>query len=305
MLTVQGTASSQGAVPSLQSDGGMWMASLTLGPLVFPAELAVLVAAVVMASVSARLLRNRMQADVEPMIWRVLLLSLIAARLGFVLEFAAVYMDAPLQVLNLRDGGWSAPAGWGTAWAYTIVLGTRRPSHRRAMYATMAMASIVALAGQLVLLRLAPQEQHMPALALVTLDAREQSLADFAGRPVVLNLWATWCPPCQREMPALQRAQQQYPGVHFVFANQGESREKVQRFLALKGLALDNVLLDAKGELARHFEQRGLPTTFFFDANGVLVDARTGELSEATIAQRLARWPGAATPASPRPAALP
>ena len=281
------------------------MASLSLGPLVLPAELAVLVAAVVLASVSARLLRKRMQADVEPLIWRVLLLSLVAARLGFVLEFAAVYMDAPLQILNLRDGGWSAPAGWGAAWACTIALGARRPSERRAMWATMAMASIVALAGELVLLRLAPQEQQMPALALVTLDAREQSLADFVGRPVVINLWASWCAPCQREMPALQRAQQQYPGVHFVFANQGESREKVQRFLDLKGLALDNVLLDAKGELARHFQQRGLPTTFFFDANGALVDARTGELSEATIAQRLARWPQATTPASPRPAALP
>lgn len=270
------------------------MASLTLGPLVLPAELVVLVAAVVLASVSARLLRKRMQADVEPLVWRVLLVSLVAARLGFVAEFAGVYADSPWQVLNLRDGGWSAPVGWGAAWACTIALGTRHPPQRRAMWATMAMASMVALAGGLMLLRLAPQEQQMPALALGTMDAREQSLANFAGRPVVINLWASWCAPCQREMPALQRAQQQYPGVHFVFANQGESREKVQRFLDLKGLTLDNVLLDTRGELARHFQQSGLPTTFFFDANGSLVDARTGELSEATIAQRLARWPGAA-----------
>ena len=273
------------------------MASLTLGPLALPAELVVLVAAVVLASVSARLLRKRMQADVEPLVWRVLLVSLVAARLGFVAEFAAVYADAPWQVLNLRDGGWSAPIGWGAAWACTIALGARHPPQRRAMWATMAMASMVALAGQLVLLRLAPPEQQMPALALVTLDAREQSLADFVGRPVVLNLWATWCGPCQREMPALQRAQQQYPGVHFVFANQGESREKVQRYLALKRLVMDNVLLDTQGALARHFQERGLPSTFFFDAKGTLVDARTGELSEATIAQRLARWSEAATPA--------
>ena len=273
------------------------MASLTLGPLALPAELVVLVAAVVLASVSARLLRKRMQADVEPLVWRVLLVSLVAARLGFVAEFAAVYADAPWQVLNLRDGGWSAPVGWGAAWACTIALGARHPPQRRAMWATMAMASMVALAGQLVLLRLAPPEQQMPALALVTLDAREQSLADFVGRPVVLNLWATWCGPCQREMPALQRAQQQYPGVHFVFANQGESREKVQRYLALKRLVMDNVLLDTQGALARHFQERGLPSTFFFDAKGTLVDARTGELSEATIAQRLARWSEAATPA--------
>ena len=79
-----------------------------------------------------------------------------------------------------------------------------------------------------------------------------------------------------------------------------KNEEKVQRYLALKGLALDNVLLDPQGQLARHFQQRALPTTFFFDADGTLVDTRSGELSDATLAQRLARWPEAA--AAPAPA---
>ena len=145
---------------------------------------------------------------------------------------------------------------------------------------------------------------RLPDLALTTLDVQPQSLASFAGKPVVLNLWASWCGPCQREMPTLQRAQQRYPGVQFVFANQGESLEKVQRYLALKGLALDNMLLDRHGQVARHFQQRALPTTFFFDADGTLVDTRTGELSDATLAQRLARWPeAAAAPAAVPPAA--
>lgn len=272
------------------------MASLSVGPLSFPGELVLLIATVLLASVAARALRQRLQADVEPQVWRVLLCALLAARLAFVLDFASVYAEAPWQVLNVRDGGWNALAGWGAAWACTAWLALRHQPQRRALWATLLVASAVWWGGDALVTRLNAQGPQLPALALATVAGAEQPLADFAGRPVVLNLWATWCPPCQREMPALQRAQQQYPGVHFVFANQGEGREKVQRFLALKGLALDNVLLDEQGQLARHFQQRALPTTFFFDASGALVDTRTGELSDASIAQRLARWPQASQP---------
>ncbi|MDD2711508.1 MAG: TlpA disulfide reductase family protein, partial [Simplicispira sp.] len=197
------------------------------------------------------------------------------------------------------DGGWDAPVGWGAAWAYTAWLAGRHRAQRRALGATLLVATAVWWGGGWVVARLNDQGPQWPAVTLATLQGGEQSLADFAGRPVVLNLWATWCPPCQREMPALQRAQQQYPGVHFVFANQGESREQVQRFVALKGLVLQHMLLDEQGVLARHFQERALPTTFFFDASGALVDTRTGELSDASIAQRLARWPQAAQAVRP------
>ena len=277
------------------------MASLMVGPVSLPGELVLLVATVGLASVAAKLARRRLQADVEPSVWRVLWLALLVSRGAFVLDFAAMYVDSPWQVFNVRDGGWNAVAGWWGAWAATAWLVGRHPPQRRALVATLLVATAVWWGGDALMARLdaqGPQRLVLPALQLGTLDAGEQSLADFAGRPVVLNLWATWCPPCQREMPALQRAQQRYPGVHFVFANQKESREKVQRFLALKGLALNNVLLDDRGALAHHFQQRALPTTFFFDASGALVDTRIGELSDASIAQRLARWPAAAAPAA-------
>ena len=141
---------------------------------------------------------------------------------------------------------------------------------------------------------LTPAPTLAPDYVFKDAEGRDVRFSAFKGKVAVVNLWATWCAPCQREMPALQRAQQQYPGVHFVFANQGESVEQVQRYLALKGLALEHVLLDRHGQVARHFQQRALPTTFFFDADGTLVEARTGELSDASIAQRMARWPGAA-----------
>ena len=281
------------------------MSSVTLGPVAFPGELVLLGATLALALLMAALWRRRWQVDVSAQVWRALWLGLLAARLSFVLEFASVYADAPWQMLNLRDGGWNSWAAWVAVVGYVgwLALGqARRSAQRQALSVTLVLAAAVWWGGSAVLSLLTAQGPQLPALSLGRLDAGEQSLAAFAGRPVVLNLWATWCPPCQREMPALQRAQQQYPGVHFVFANQNESREQVQRFLALKGLTLHNVLLDEHGALARHFQQRGLPTTFFFDADGTLVDQRTGELSEASIAQRLERWPQARTlPAASAP----
>ena len=144
-------------------------------------------------------------------------------------------------------------------------------------------------AGMVAMALSAATQQPLPALVLAGLQGQPVALQQFAGKPVVLNLWATWCPPCRREMPVLAAAQQRHPDVHFVFANQGESAQKVQAFLAGDRLALDNVLLDAHGEVARHFGHRALPTTLFFDARGMLADVRIGEVSHATLTERLAR----------------
>lgn len=104
---------------------------------------------------------------------------------------------------------------------------------------------------------------------------------------MVVNLWATWCAPCRREMPVLQQAQAARPEVHFVFLNQGESAERVLAFLGSQQLPLRNVLLDAHGQAGAQLGHRALPTTLFYDASGRLVDTRVGELSHATLAQRL------------------
>jgi thioredoxin-like negative regulator of GroEL len=89
-------------------------------------------------------------------------------------------------------------------------------------------------------------------------------------------------------MPVLQAAQSERPDVNFVFLNQGEAAVQVQSYLNGQQLVLQNVLLDARGEVATQLGHRALPTTLFFDARGRLIDTRVGELSRATLAQRLA-----------------
>lgn len=112
-------------------------------------------------------------------------------------------------------------------------------------------------------------------------------LKEFEGEPTVVNLWATWCPPCAREMPVLHEAQEKHSKVNFVFLNQGEDRAQVSRWLDQQQLPLRNVLLDPKRQASAAFKQKGYPTTLFFNAKGELVSSRIGELSAATLNQRL------------------
>src|SRR3546814_7917792 len=78
----------------------------------------------------------------------------------------------------------------------------------------------------------------LPDLQLVTLEERPAHLSSYMGTPVVLNLWATWCPPCRREMPVLEQAQTAFPDVAFVLINQGESAQQANMFLESEGLNL-------------------------------------------------------------------
>src|SRR3546814_10975536 len=93
---------------------------------------------------------------------------------------------------------------------------------------------------------------------------------------MVLNLWATLCPPCRREMPVLDEAQGRYPGIAFVLVNQGEDRGTIHRYLDRAGLALDHVLLDPHSQAMLETNTRGLPTTLFFHAEGRLADTQPG-----------------------------
>ena len=97
-------------------------------------------------------------------------------------------------------------------------------------------------------------------------------------------------------MPVLQQAQGANPDVNFVFVNQGEKADDIQGFIGRQGLALRNVLVDERLQTGSALGHRALPTTLFFDARGRLVSSRIGELSSATLAQRLNELRGVTLP---------
>jgi hypothetical protein len=185
--------------------------SLQIGPFALPWALLLMVLAVVAGNTLGRRVGRAQGIDPEPQAFRVLLLALLVARLAFVWPYRGLYLDEPWRLIDIRDGGWNAQAGLIAGWIATAVWVHRRPL-RRSLLASVGLASLVWLIGSGLLLWQRPADQRLPALTLSDLQGRPVALAGLAGRPTVVNLWATWCPPCRREMPVLAAAQGGTPG---------------------------------------------------------------------------------------------
>jgi thiol-disulfide isomerase/thioredoxin len=108
-----------------------------------------------------------------------------------------------------------------------------------------------------------------PAFALKGLDGKPRRLADDRGKVVLVNFWASWCPPCLAELPSMQRlADRLRPEAFAVFAiNVGESPFRVTKFMKLIGTRL-NVLLDEEGETFQAWGGSVYPTSFVLDSEG-------------------------------------
>jgi thiol-disulfide isomerase/thioredoxin len=262
---------------------------LQVGPLVLPTSAVIQIASVALAVALGQRAGRSAGVDAQPQLLRLVWIGLVAARLSFVWTWRSAYLDAPLTVLDLRDGGWDAVAGFAAA--SLVALHHAHQDHR--LRRPLVVAVLVGLLGwagaEAVRITSHDARGRLPALALVALDGSQVHLSELARRPVVLNLWATWCGPCRHEMPLLQQAQAAHPQVSFVFVDQGESRDEVARYLQDQGLVLAHVLIDPTRSLGAAFDARALPTTLFFDARGELVSTRIGMLSAATLAQRLDR----------------
>ncbi len=270
------------------------MLSVQLGPLGLSVDRLLLAAAFATTLIVGALVGRRRGvprgAGVGAVLPDLLLVGLLAARLAFVARWFESYRAQPWSALDLRDGGFDRGVGLLAALLYGAWRLRRRVQARVPLAAGLFAGALVWSGLALGLQLLAQPPAGLPAVPLHTLDGAQASLDELAGgRPVVLNLWATWCPPCVREMPTLAAAQAAERDFAFVFVDQGESDAAVRRFLAQQGLALDNVLLDPGGALARAVGTRAMPTTLFYDAQGRLRDTHLGPLSEATLAARLAR----------------
>jgi len=111
----------------------------------------------------------------------------------------------------------------------------------------------------------------LPATRFATLDGGAKTLADFAGRPVVLNFWATWCVPCVAELPELDHLAATDPAlaVLAVSADRGGAGV-VAPFVAAHGLGHATILLDPQSDAGHALGVVGFPTTLLIDAKGFL-----------------------------------
>jgi cytochrome c biogenesis protein CcmG, thiol:disulfide interchange protein DsbE len=123
---------------------------------------------------------------------------------------------------------------------------------------------------------------------LPVLGGSQQSLSDLQGTPVVLNFWATWCPPCKEEMPLLERYAQEYSGEFVLLGiDYAEEEAVVQRFVDEMGITFP-ILLDEDGAVSDLYFVRNYPTTFFIDAEGIVRAQHLGMLREDIFEQYLA-----------------
>ena len=129
-----------------------------------------------------------------------------------------------------------------------------------------------------------------PSLRLEALDGGPAALSDYLGQVVLVNLWATWCPPCEAEMPGFQRFYQKHRGEGFtvIAINDGESEIDVRRFVADHGLTFP-VWLDPNYDATdRAFKAANLPTSYVIDRQGTVRLMWIGAISEANLEKYVA-----------------
>lgn len=266
------------------------MDAVAIGPFVLPLERLFTVLALAGFLGMAELMARRMKLPGWPnWAWNAVMAGLLAARLGYVAAHWPVFREQPLSIAYVWQGGFDPVWGVLGGAVYTLVAFRARPQALRPAVWPALSGAAVALALFGVASVKAPGQAELPDLTLTTLAGAPRNLSDFRGQPVVLNVWATWCPPCRREMPMLAEAEAKNPGVAFVFVNIGERAGQVQAYLDEQGLFFNHMLLDPGQRLVPRLNVIGFPTTFFFDREGVMVARKTGELSRAALEDLLAR----------------
>lgn len=123
--------------------------------------------------------------------------------------------------------------------------------------------------------------------ALTNLSGQTVKLSDFKGKTVILNFWASWCPPCKAEMPDMQRFYEKNPDVAVLAVNltNTETNENAPLdFVKKNGLAFQ-ILFDMDGSVGTLYKTVTIPTTYFIDAEGTIIRKIIGPMDEKTMAE--------------------
>lgn len=132
--------------------------------------------------------------------------------------------------------------------------------------------------------------ERMPRLRLPCLTpGPDVELSALRGRPILVNLWATWCAPCREEMPLLQENYERYGSqVQFLGVDTKDGTQPAAEFLADTGVTYPQVV-DAEGDLLNHFRIPGLPVTVVIDDDGRIAGKHIGQLRQTSIDELLAK----------------
>lgn len=262
------------------------MLTVNIGPLALSSTHVVLLLSLVLAISTGWFVGRHNKINPEKQLFHLLLVALLTSRAAFVVLYFEHYQEQPWQTLDIRDSGFIAWPGLMAAMLLGCWQAWRKPKIRKSLTSALAVGVLSWILGGL-FLDSKGQGMRVPSLSYQSTSGALVELEDNLGKPMVVNLWATWCPPCRREMPVLAEAQRDNPDLKILFVNQGESQKTVSEYLEAEALELDNVLLDSSGSFGQHVGSLALPSTLFYDSEGQLVASHLGELSRASLARAL------------------
>lgn len=124
-----------------------------------------------------------------------------------------------------------------------------------------------------------------PTVQGKTLDGSPIDLADYRGKPVVLNFWASWCVPCRREIPAIAAFAKDHPELQVIGVNYQDNMDDANAFVQEFGVTWPSIIDD--GSIGKQFAVPGLPATFLIDADGQVVDRALGEVTKQLLDERV------------------
>jgi len=125
--------------------------------------------------------------------------------------------------------------------------------------------------------------QQAPDIQLMTLDEKKVNLSAFKGKKVILNFWATWCPPCQDEIPALEKFHQEHKDIEMIgvadYIGEKKDLNFIKNFVNKNSMNY-RILIDENGDNFRKYGVLSIPTTYFINPNGEVVFKQIGPLTE-------------------------
>ncbi len=131
----------------------------------------------------------------------------------------------------------------------------------------------------------------VPDFTVIDTDGKAVRLSDLVGKPVILNCWASWCPPCKAEMPDFEEIYKQYGDrVHFMIVNltdgQRETVDTAKAYVAAQGYTFP-IYFDTTMDAANTYRVSSIPTTYFINADGTLLSYANGMLDAETLEKQL------------------
>lgn len=265
--------------------------SVAIGPAVFTIGQLLLVFAYFVALIAGHLAGLRREVKIADTLIKIVMVSLLAGRVIFVARYWGSF-DGVLAMLDIRDGGFDPSGALIGGMVYSAWVFWNSPQARSTLATALICGGLAwgLTAGPLMIIE--QQSRPLPEVMLSTSAGERISLPQLAeqkNEPLVVNLWATWCPHCISEMSMFAEAQRKETDITFVFINQGEGPSRVRSFLDKKGLRMDNILIDPHNSFGEAIGSKALPTTLFYSESGQLVDSRSGRISWARLESGLER----------------